>query len=250
METYFDHITEELKLHVLLKLEYDEYVSVTNNFIEVKGAGKEYLVRLKDPSVWEKVRQVVEHNTRLKFNRYTNRDTYIWDILFVDLMNGLKFSLFVPRGDVIPNPDGIIEYDSKKYNPISIDLLTLYDILLEYPNIYKYVGKYLKFLQGTLLFLSAISTSLRLIHNNFVHKTDATDLILKSKMFIETGDIDKLVVSPNSMNGDSPKTELRLIIMVHILLTSLPKSKVSINPNFVDEMMQFVSLKLLDSDNI
>ena len=252
METYFDHITEDLKLYTLLKLKYDEYIKSTHDFVKVLDVSVESLVRLKDPAVWKKVKRVMQRNTELKFSRYTNRDTYIWGIIFIDLMNGLKTSPSLENG--IPNLIWFEEEDTEKYNSVSIELLSLYEILSNYPKIYKHVGRYLKFSRGAYFFFDAIIKALELtLSGNRVFKiksfgipndVNAVNFFQKFKIFVETGDVDRIIMPSNFPNASPSTNELRVIMMAHILLSSLPKSKVSINPNFTGDMEQFTELIL------
>ena len=154
METYFGLINEELRLYITLKLDYDKYLEIKEELIPLGDYNFEFLIKMKNVIIWEKIDRVLKRNTELKFKRYTYRDTYIWNIIFIDLMNGFNFFIPYDLGDTEL-------YESKKYNSVSINLLSLHEIL-NYPNIYKYVGNYFRFLHGPFLFLKAVTRSLSL----------------------------------------------------------------------------------------
>ena len=249
LETYFGFISAELRLYIALKLDYDKYLETKEELIPLGDYKPEFLVKMKNVIIWEKIDHVLKRNTELKFKRYTYKDAYIWNIIFIDLMSGFK--IFIPYE--LGRMEG---YDSKKYNSVSIDLLSLYVILSRYPNIYKYVGNYFRFLHGPFLFLKAVITSL-LVLNEFetnrdrfriLYGNDPIEFLEKVKIFAESGNIDQFVISHESLNVPDPEHKLKLFIMVHILLSSLPKSVVSITPDFTGKMSRFLDF-VLDGDD-
>ena len=237
-DTYFKTINRELFLQIILKLRYEYYIKINHFFVGLDNPNSEYLIKLKNFIIHEKISRVLNFNTELKFIRYNTSDKYIWDIIFIDLMNGLKFLACTGEWD-------LSYFIFHSHNQISINLISLIRLLKFYPSIYKYVQRYINCPNGPWLFFRVIHA---MKNKNLInlsldeyqeHKFILQEVVEKMAQFAETGDfagiikIDLRVV---------PKTEglgLMLALASHMLISSVPRDKIILTSNMIIGILAF-----------
>ena len=137
---HFDILDGYTYLRVILKLDYENYL-MTSIMLRNCNMNSENLVILKDPETYRVIKDILKLNTSLNFENYIIQDKSIWNFLFPDIMNGMKFTSEVKTLD---------------YNPKSINMVALKIIHDSCPNVYGYVARYTKYIYGPFLFLEAV----------------------------------------------------------------------------------------------
>ena len=232
-ESYFNAINDDLQIIILSKLQGQNF-RMASRYLTDAGirTNDVNILKVKRPDVWDKINKVMTKNKNLGVLKYDDKSNYMWGIALEDTVDGYNFTvpLSIPNNrqkeDFINTHE--LEIAARIYNPISINLLSLYILLIYYPNIYKYVQRYINPLHGPYLFFLSV---------NFFGNPDNIDyspgkgkVYDQIREFIKTGDVKDKITLGDSMLDENNYGELSRILMVHILLFSLPKGKVVVSP--------------------
>lgn len=231
METFFDRLSENLKLIIILKLNYKDYLHVIQNFIKIKRFDYEYLVLSKNKDIWGKIKDILKYNTELNFGEYTTNEIYVWGVLFVDLMKGFEFN----TPSVLSNKDLFpIRGDVGKYNPISVNILSMHIIKLFYPNIYRNVKRYTDYLYSPYLFLENVALAATWRYN------ESREYPQVVRYFISNGVLpSNIEFNAETLRDNFTYSTLDDIVLAHIIIFSSPKSKIKVTKEFVDAVVKY-----------